>query len=394
MTCRLLILDDDPMVAATLAMIAESVGASTCVTTDAERFFLLLDEFLPSHVYVDLNMPRKDGLQVLAELAQLKSRVRVIVGSGVGARVLEAAARSAREQGLDVAGVLPKPFPLADLRSLLRIEVKQHASRAGGDAEGSAWRPDPKDVAQAIAQRQLHVLYQPKVRCHDRQLSGVEALVRWQHPEHGLISPEQFVPVAEAADLIDDLTLLVLDEALAWFAPWSARAALADPPVLAINLSARSLHKPNVVESILARCEAWSIMPGRLTFELTETAAMEDPVAALALLTRLRVHGFQLSLDDFGTGYSSMLQLVRLPFSEIKIDRSFVMTAPHSQESRTVIRSITELGHSLGLEVTAEGVEHGESLEYLQQVGCDHAQGYWIARPLTPRQLEAWSEVL
>lgn len=382
------------MVATTLAMIAESVGASTCTASDPEHFFELLLSFSPTHIFIDLNMPHKDGLQVLTELAQRGCAARIIVGSGVGSRILEAAVRSARELGLTVAGMLPKPFPLAELRRLLRDEVQDQAGRQIADGGHRGFLPVAADIQAALRQKQFHVLYQPKVRCRDRQLSGVEALVRWQHPEHGLIGPDQFVSIAEQANLINELTMAVLDESLTWFCDWTARTKQGNDASLAINLSARSLHSSVVVDAILERCEAARVAPSRLTFELTETAAMEDPVAALALLTRLRVHGFQLSLDDFGTGYSSMVQLVRLPFSEIKIDRSFVMTAPHSQESRTVIRSITELGHSLGLQVTAEGVEHGESLEYLQSVGCDHAQGYWIARPLTPRQLEAWSDVL
>jgi len=135
------------------------------------------------------------------------------------------------------------------------------------------------------------------------------------------------------------------------------------------------------------------VPPERLIFELTETSAMEDPVASLSLLTRLRMKGFQLSLDDFGTGYSSMLQLVRLPFSEIKVDRSFVMTAARSQESRTVIRSVVDLGRSLGLKSTAEGVEDAQTLGYLNEVGCDLAQGYFIARPMPAEQAAAWAKL-
>ena len=139
------------------------------------------------------------------------------------------------------------------------------------------------------------------------------------------------------------------------------------------------------------RCVERNVAPRRLIFELTETSAMEDPVASLDLLTRMRMKEFQLSIDDFGTGYSSMLQLVRLPFSEIKVDKSFVMSARRSQESRTLIKSIVDLGHNLGLHVTAEGVEDQLAMDYLKSVGCDLAQGYLIARPMLGDEALAWA---
>jgi EAL domain-containing protein (putative c-di-GMP-specific phosphodiesterase class I) len=137
-------------------------------------------------------------------------------------------------------------------------------------------------------------------------------------------------------------------------------------------------------------CRELTIDPGRVIFELTESSAMTDPVAALNLLTRVRMKGFQLSIDDFGTGYSSMVQLVRLPFSEIKVDKSFVMAAAQSQEARTVTKSIVDLGHSLGLIVTAEGVEDALTLEFLNTIGCNLAQGYFIGRPMPGAAVNDW----
>jgi EAL domain-containing protein (putative c-di-GMP-specific phosphodiesterase class I) len=149
------------------------------------------------------------------------------------------------------------------------------------------------------------------------------------------------------------------------------------------------IHLADVLTSL---CREYLVAPERVVLELTESSAMVDPILSLDLLTRLRVKGFQLSIDDFGTGYSSMVQLVRLPFSEIKVDRSFVMQAEQSQESRTVIKSIVDLGHSLGLVVTAEGVEDLSTLNYLNSLGCDLAQGYFIARPMAGEAARAWVE--
>ncbi|HSP01151.1 MAG TPA: EAL domain-containing protein, partial [Thioalkalivibrio sp.] len=159
---------------------------------------------------------------------------------------------------------------------------------------------------------------------------------------------------------------------------------------LSVNISARTLNDLGLIDRLVERCQRLQIHPASLIFELTETSAMDDPITSLDLLTRLRMKGFHLSIDDFGTGFSSMVQLVRLPFSEIKVDKSFVMTAMESRESRTVIRSIVELGHGLGLRCTAEGVETQEALEYVTEVGCDLAQGYHIARPMPGEDALAW----
>ena len=174
----------------------------------------------------------------------------------------------------------------------------------------------------------------------------------------------------------------LFDIALEWFAGLRGPNDGETPLTLSLNLSARSLEREELVEYIRQRCRRFGIQRDRLIFELTETSAMSDAVRSLDLLTSLRVAGFQLSIDDFGTGYSSMVQLVRLPFSEIKVDKSFVMSAETSEESRTVVRSVVEMGKALGLETTAEGVETEWAMDFLRSLDCDYAQGFLIARPL------------
>ncbi len=251
-----------------------------------------------------------------------------------------------------------------------------------------------------MAHRLLQLAYQPKVECASGALGGFETLVRWMHPSRGLIMPDRFVPLTEAHGLIDVTTDWVLDKALKWFChclpvtaaipPGKSPSGVAANILLSINVSARSLKDLQFVDQVTACCEKHGIKPERVIFELTETSAMGNPVTSLTLLTRLRMKGFYLSIDDFGTGYSSMLQLVRMPFSEIKVDKSFVMTAMQSQESRTVVNSIIELGHSLGLRVTAEGVEDAVTLDYLKSAGCDLAQGYFIAPPMDGDEVARW----
>jgi EAL domain-containing protein (putative c-di-GMP-specific phosphodiesterase class I) len=200
--------------------------------------------------------------------------------------------------------------------------------------------------------------------------------------------PDYFIPIAERVGLIDALTSQIFDQSLKWFS-----ISFADSPLkMSMNLSAKSLVDINLADGLSDLCHQNQVGPERVVLELTETSAMVDPILSLDLMTRFRVKGFQLSLDDFGTGYSSMVQLVRLPFSEIKVDKSFVVLAQQSRESRTVIKSIIDLGHSLGLAVTAEGVEDVETLNYLNSLGCDLAQGYFIARPMPGDAARNWVE--
>lgn len=382
---RLLILDDELAIGQTIKNIAETDDMTVIYSSTAEEFFRVLGEWEPTHIAIDLIMPDMDGVQVLARLGEENCQAKIIIISGaVGGRVLDAAGRSAFEHGLDIAGVLPKPFSPGDLRKML----------ATGHVLPSAAAKEPDqrpgmpvaELQTAIEQQQLFVVYQPKIFCDSGRLAGFEALVRWQHPQYGLIPPDQFIPQAESSGLIDAVTVTVLEQALEWFAKHFRRIDVK----LSINLSAKSLVDTSFVDDITGLCRNYDIAPTQLIFELTETSAMEDPVASLDLLTRLRMKQFQLSIDDFGTGFSSMLQLVRLPFSEIKVDKSFVKTAGQSQESRKVIKSIVDLGRSLGLSSTAEGVEDAQTLEYLREIKCDLAQGYHIARPMPGNKIAEW----
>jgi EAL domain-containing protein (putative c-di-GMP-specific phosphodiesterase class I)/ActR/RegA family two-component response regulator len=399
---RLLILDDDPMVGDMIQRIAQLAGLDTRFTLSHTEFFHIFDHWQPTHIALDLVMPEMDGVQVMAQLAQLSCRARIIITSGVGSRVLDAAGRAAVEHGLDIAGVLAKPFSPAHLRNLLKegpasFSVSQAAASPPAVSRQPPWPPlDKATFQQAIDQGQFFMVYQPKILCKTETLAGFEALVRWQHPERGLLPPMQFIPLAESWGLVDALTEQVIEQSLHWFASpcLKGRIPLAALPYsqlkLSVNISAKTLGNGALFERVRQQCQALCINPEQLIFELTETSAMDDPVASLDLLTRLRMMGFHLSIDDFGTGFSSMLQLVRLPFSEIKVDKSFVMTAMQSQESKTVVKFIVDLGHSLGLRCTAEGVENCETLRYLQAIGCDLAQGYHIARPMAPEALWQW----
>lgn len=391
---RLLIFEDDPSVGSMIRMIAVANGFDARVVGHSERFFAELDSWQPTHIALDLVMPDMDGVQVLEALGRRKCSADIIITSGMGNRVLDAAKRSASEHGLRVIGVLAKPFAAVALRALLwpTSSAETFAPHHFGTEIVSmgAFTATEAELRLAIESGHICVHYQPKISCIHGRLAGFEALARWEHPEHGLVMPDQFVPFAEVHGLIDALTDEVLEQSLTWFGAQLFDGPLGPEVSLSINLSAASLQDRDFLDRIIGCCRRSLVPPERLVFEVTETSAMRNPIAALDMLTRMRVQGFELSIDDFGTGYSSMLQLVRMPFSEIKVDKSFTMSAMSSLESRTVVKSIVDLGRSLGLKSAAEGVEDASTLTLLRDLGCDFAQGFFIGRPMDRDAVAGW----
>ena len=244
------------------------------------------------------------------------------------------------------------------------------------------------ELRRAIDGNQLLLHYQPKLQIATNTVCGSEALVRWQHPQHGLLPPNDFIKLAENAGLITPLTYWVLDAALGQSYAWHQEG---DHRPVSVNLSAHDLRDPKLIERIRGAFATWGAQPNWIEFELTESALMEDPVAALATLTQLRNLDSRLTIDDFGTGYSSLAYLQKLPVDSLKIDQSFVTRMlSDDDDSAKIVRSIVELAHNLDLEVIAEGVESNETLTRLGNFGCDIAQGFSISRPIPGDSFRAW----
>jgi diguanylate cyclase (GGDEF)-like protein/PAS domain S-box-containing protein len=242
-------------------------------------------------------------------------------------------------------------------------------------------------LRRALAAGELVVHYQPKAEVRSGRVTGAEALVRWQHPEYGLLGPGEFVPLAETTGLIRPLTSHVLEAALRQCRAWlDAGHELS----VAVNLSTRCLLDLALPEQVTGLLEDAEVAPGRLLLEITESSIMTDPARALEILNRLHALGVQLAIDDFGTGYSSMAYLKSLPVQELKVDRSFVQHLRDSQSDAVIVRTTVGLGHNLGLRVVAEGVEDEATLRELAKVGCDSAQGYHLAKPMPAAELDAW----
>ncbi len=243
------------------------------------------------------------------------------------------------------------------------------------------------ELRRAIATDELSLHFQPQVDCMTGDLSGIEALVRWWHPERGLIGPDQFVTLAEQSGLIRSLTRWVLSSALAQGSKWHHWKPSLN---ISINLSAQDLLDRGLPEFVGRELERWRWAADRLTLEITESALLADRSGALDVLHRLRAMNVRVALDDFGTGYSSLSFLKDWPMDELKVDRTFVRSMVDNVRDRSIVRSIVELAHTLGLEVVAEGVEDERTARLLATFACDRAQGYHMARPMAAMQFEAW----
>jgi diguanylate cyclase (GGDEF)-like protein/PAS domain S-box-containing protein len=295
-------------------------------------------------------------------------------------------------------GIALFPDHADDTETLLRYaDVAMYvAKRAGGGFELYSAEQDQHtasrlalagELRQALEEGQLVLYYQPTIDCSTNQVKGVEALVRWLHPRRGLIPPDQFIPLAEQSGIINALTHFVLQAAIRQCRLWlDAGLQL----TMSVNLSMRNLHEPHLPEALAEILAEEGVAADQLILEITESTIMADPNRALAVLQRLRALGVHMAIDDFGTGYSSMAYLKGLAVDALKIDKSFVQNLASDASDRAIVRSAVELGHNLGLQVVAEGVEDTDSYDQLVRLGCDLVQGYYMGRPMPIDDLERW----
>ncbi|MGN6313854.1 MAG: EAL domain-containing response regulator [Rhodanobacteraceae bacterium] len=381
---RLLILDDEPTVAMTVARIAERHGFTVRLSESPREFFHDVARFAPTHIIIDLLMPGMDGVEVLRNLAAVGCHANIIMMSGMGAKVLESAQRAGLERGLRISGILPKPFKPAELRMLLDADAADVPARF--DAPEADAEISIGELETALRTDQFILHYQPKIHLATGRAAGVEALVRWQHPMLGLLLPQRFLPLVEQTNSMDLLTYRVIETGLAWF----AEAGRDNDLTMALNISGGSLTDVIFADVLSEQCTLLKVDPARIILELTETTATRRSADTLDILTRARLKGFKLSIDDYGTGYSSMAQLAQLPFSEIKIDKQFVNAMLNSGEAHKLVASTIGLGEALHLVTVAEGVENQQQQDALAELECEQAQGFHIARPMEGAAVREW----
>ncbi|HWE89076.1 MAG TPA: EAL domain-containing protein [Pseudonocardiaceae bacterium] len=372
----------DRMVVAAGRRLRELLGAEVPLARlESGTFATLLTDHTDETVELEANRLHS-GLAAPYQVDRLSVEAGVTVGY-VQARIEDDGAEPGVEPDVD--------------ELLRRSDMAVRAARGNGE-HVRAYSPSMGQVflrrfelvtqfRQALASGQVQVHYQPKVALPSRQVLGVEALVRWSHPEYGRLAPDEFVPAVEATGLIDALTSFVTECALTKVKDWQDRGIRMSA---AVNLSVRNLDDQSFPDRVAEQLRRHDVPPELLTFELTESGVMSDPAKALPVLRRLHAMGVVLAVDDFGTGYSSLAYLRRLPVDEVKIDKSFVLGMGSDLGDLAVVRSIVELGHSLGLTVVAEGVEDDVARDALVTMGCHVAQGYLISRPLPEDRLEAW----
>jgi diguanylate cyclase (GGDEF)-like protein len=246
------------------------------------------------------------------------------------------------------------------------------------------------ELRRAMDETELVLFYQPKVELSTGKVKGVEALARWHHPERGMLSPDEFIPLAERSNLLRPMTLYLLDTALRQANAWRSKGLEIS---VAVNLSMQNMLDLRLPNDLARLLTSWRLPAGSLELEITESTIMADHRRATTILSRLSKMGVRLSIDDFGTGYSSLAYLQELPVDAIKIDKSFVMEMHTDPGNATIVQSTVDLGHNLGLEVVAEGVETLESYNTLAKLGCDYAQGYFLSKPLSPEKMSIWLDV-
>ncbi len=383
---RILVIDDESFALRLVSHQLRTLGFHDILPFEraAEAVaFLETDGAGVDAILLDLQMPELDGIEVVRHLARLRYAGGVILVSGEDERILQTASTLAKAHALNVRGAVRKPVTPEQLKHLL--EAPHGPAVKGPRPSHKTYAPE--DIRRAIDDGQLVNYYQPKVDLATGRVVGVETLVRWQHPEDGLVFPDQFIPQAEEHHLIDALTRFVLRGALRQARVWQdAGYAI----TVAVNVSMDNLSSLDFPDFVEAAVRAAGVPNDRLILEVTESRLMTNALTALDILTRLRLKHIGLSIDDFGTGHSSLAQLRDVPFAELKIDRGFVHGAARDLAARAIVEASLGMARQLGLTSVAEGVEDCSDWEQMRALGCDVAQGYLIARPMPADRFHAW----
>lgn len=386
MNQNLYILDDDEQYANLLAEVATNAGWQA---TSEQSALAFLDADIPvnSIIVLDLIMPEMDGIEVIRTIAAKRTDLLLILVSGFDTRVLHSAQLLAEAHNIKVLATLTKPISIKEFLYVLKqISVTPPSQKI------SAVNKTPllaSELDYAIQQHQLVLYYQPQINMSTRKIEGVESLVRWQHPERGLLFPDQFIQLAEDNNLIDKLTEEVITMAVTQNQKWMSKDLHLH---VSINVSAQNITSLSLPEFLQSLTDKHAVTEQNITLELTESAVMSELTSSLDVLNRLRMKGFSLSIDDFGTGYSSLSHLYRAPFTELKIDQFFVMNMIQDTEALIIVKICVTLGHMLGMKLVAEGVETQEIWNELKKLGCDIAQGYFMAKPMPADELIQWKQ--
>jgi EAL domain-containing protein (putative c-di-GMP-specific phosphodiesterase class I)/CheY-like chemotaxis protein len=386
-TLRYLVVEDQGFQRWAVGQLLERMGAANVFFADDGTTALELYRTLDPPVDVivtDLNMPQMDGMEFIRHVGESGRTVSLILTSDLNAALIASVAAMAKAYGLSLIGTIQKPVTAAKLAAALgRYTPPRSVVPA---ARREAFEYD--EISIGIANGQFVPYFQPKIDLANGVLRGVEVLARWHHPVHGLLPPSAFMGPLESTGRVERLTMALLAGACQACREWLAEGI--PGAGVALNVSVGSLSDVSLADRLAQAVGASGLEPQHVTIEVTETAAVSDVGRVLENLSRLRMKGFGLSIDDYGTGYSSLQQLSRIPFTELKIDQSFVRNAPTNAGARAVLESSLEIAAKLGITAVAEGVETGRELELLVQLSCPVAQGYLLCKPLPAAEFRDW----
>lgn len=394
---RVLAVDDDFFQIEVVREMLEACGVTDALfASDGHEALQILDDAAvrPDVILSDIDMTGMDGIEFTRHLATREFRGGLAIMSGSAHRLRRTVAALIEERNLRFLGILEKPFTVDALRTILEsVATSQGESAAAAAAAAAAVaRPPlpvvtPDEVRTGIAAGYVQLYYQPKIRLDTNRVVGVEALLRWFDPVRGIIPPLSIVPVAEDHGLIEELTYAVFRVAAVQQAAWQQAG---HNLVVAVNISADDLLRYDLPDRLRSIVDETGANTSLLTLEVTEGRLMTNMASGMEVISRLRLMGFNFSVDDFGTGYSNQEKLRRLPFDEIKIDRSFVSGAIDNPTLRAIVDSNISLAHALGMSVVAEGAESEADCALLRSLACDEVQGFYYCRPVPSAQLIAW----
>ncbi|OGQ58746.1 MAG: hypothetical protein A3J24_01780 [Deltaproteobacteria bacterium RIFCSPLOWO2_02_FULL_53_8] len=390
---RFLVAEDDEFQRHWLVIMLTNLGAKHIVEAVDGRAALAIFQNKDQPIdisFIDLNMPGMDGMELIRHMSKEEHPSSIILASALAPSLVFSVQTMSKAYGVNLLGAIEKPATPETLLALINLYQSPHAKR---EPQTIVPAFTLADIQLGLKNKEFEPLFQPIVEFATGQIKGAEAFARWKHPHHGWVLPAAFIPLLEKNGEMDALDWLIIEKSIVACRNWHEQGY---PISVSINLSPSSLSDPDFAEKIIAYTSLQTLESKYAVFEVTELATTTSLPCFLENLVRLRMNGFGLSVDDYGLGHSSMQELMRIPFSELKIDRSFVVGASQNQSLELVLSMSLELCRKLDRHSVAVGVETRQDWDLLLKRGCTYAQGYYIAKPMEndalPEWMKEWSE--
>lgn len=377
---RILVVDDEPFILNLNVRILNKLGYYNIQTAcNGEVALSILQKVKATFdlILCDINMPIMNGIEFMRHASSTSFKGSIILSSGEDERMLETAIDLAKSHNINVLGAIPKPLQPALLENLLE-NLKPRTQETYTQTQFIS-ENELKDSMYNTNFSELTLVYQPKIQIKTGEITGVETLARWQHKINGLLGPYSFIPLAEEIGVIDQLSYKLYKKAITQIADWLTDGISLET---SINFSINTFSLDGFPDYVIDTACKEGVNPEHIVLEITESQIMENPKKCLEIMMRLRMKRFGLSIDDFGTGHSSMTQLKNIPFTELKIDNTFVKGANQNSSTRAILETSVNLAKKLNMEIVAEGVETREDWDLVESLGCDYVQGYYCAKPM------------